>query len=180
MAKRKHENMDVDMEGAARADKCAIMVLRCEHCKCDLTNQRWAGWWKGKVWETSVIRAGMNITPGVPYSTMNQCMKQRCSSNSVEKSMFVIASTAVTLIYIHVCVGMCVGMCLGMCVLACVLACVCACVFVCVHVYMSICDMVSKICDVQQGQKGTNMDSSSIILMVLCYRIGLCLAALNL
>ena len=87
--------------------------------------------------------AGMNITAGVPYSTMHRCLiisKQRCSSNSVEKSMFVIASTAVTLIYIHVCVGMCVGMCLGMCVLACVLACVCAHVCVrmcaCVHVHV--------------------------------------------
>ena len=46
MAKRKQENMDVDMEDAAQAKKCAIMVWRCEHCKCDLTNQRWAGWWK--------------------------------------------------------------------------------------------------------------------------------------
>ena len=49
---------------------------------------------------SGVLSAGVNITTGVPYSTMYPCMN-RCRSNSVEKSMFVIASTAVTLIYIH-------------------------------------------------------------------------------
>ena len=114
MAKRKQENMDVDIEGAARADN--LLSWFGDVSIASAICQKHPGQAGGKAMSgsTGVVGAGMNITAGVPCSTiypkhmMQRCSSNSveknmvtCSSNSVEKSMVVIASTAVTLIYIH-------------------------------------------------------------------------------
>ena len=44
-----HDGQLLMMDNCSRK-KCATVIWRCEHCKCDLKNERWAGWWKGNVW----------------------------------------------------------------------------------------------------------------------------------